>query len=157
MLNVQIVQALDTAMYQNAVRRASKTGWSREGDGVWFIMFYAPWCNHNQRLRLGFLTAAKLLRRGLENINVGAVNCDKEPSLCRSERITGFPTIRLLIPSVGREIAFTQHENIPYPTIPDLMVAFVERMLERTGMLTGDDSNQADGEREKCPPGSTCT
>ena len=128
---------------------AARVGWGVEGDGVWLLMFYAPWCTHNQKLRLGFLTAAKLLRDTLPNLSVGAVNCDKEVDLCRTEKVTGFPTIRLLLPSVGRAVPFTQHENVPYPMIPDLLVGFVNGVLEKAKQLPHSDGSNSSNSQNK--------
>eukprot|EP00937_MAST-01D_sp_MAST-1D-sp2_P006834 g6834.t1 len=158
----KVIQAMGPAQFRAAMRRAAK-GWSKEGEGVVLVMFYAPWCNHNQKLRRGFMTAAKLLRRGMENLEVAAVNCDRETAFCRDEEgVRGFPTIRLYIPAVGRQVDFTQHERIAYPMIPDLLVAFAERIVERAGMVAPSeetakrmkDPTLCDGKpRDRCPGG----
>lgn len=56
----------------------------------WFIKFYAPWCHHCQALAPNWLQMAKELQGKL---NVGEVNCDVEPRLCKDVRVAGYPTI----------------------------------------------------------------
>ena len=57
---------------------------------AWFIKFYAPWCHHCQALAPTWRQMAKELQGRL---NVGEVNCDAEPRLCKDARIQGFPTM----------------------------------------------------------------
>lgn len=59
----------------------------------WFIKFYAPWCTHCQALAPTWAQMAKELQGQL---NVGEVNCDAEPRLCKDARIKGFPTMYFL-------------------------------------------------------------
>ncbi|KAL1885708.1 hypothetical protein Plec18167_001203 [Paecilomyces lecythidis] len=56
----------------------------------WFVKFYAPWCSHCQALAPNWLAMAKEMKGVL---NVGEVNCDAEPRLCKDARIKGFPTM----------------------------------------------------------------
>lgn len=56
----------------------------------WFIKFFAPWCGHCQALAPAWQQMAKEMRNIL---NVGEVNCDLEPRLCKDARVTGFPTM----------------------------------------------------------------
>jgi protein disulfide-isomerase A6 len=51
----------------------------------WLIVFYAPWCQHSQRLQQIWEDLAVKLK-GV--IRVGAVNCVKEPKLCKKYGIT---------------------------------------------------------------------
>ncbi|KKY19207.1 putative disulfide isomerase [Phaeomoniella chlamydospora] len=59
----------------------------------WFIKFYAPWCAHCQALAPTWDQLAKELKGEL---NVGEVNCDAEPRLCKDAKIKGFPTMYFL-------------------------------------------------------------
>ena len=56
----------------------------------WFIKFYAPWCPHCQHLAP---TWSQLAREMQGKLNIGEVNCDDEPRLCRDARVASYPTI----------------------------------------------------------------
>ncbi|KAI9729721.1 MAG: hypothetical protein M1834_006672 [Cirrosporium novae-zelandiae] len=56
----------------------------------WFIKFYAPWCGHCQALAPVWAQMAKEMQGKL---NIGEVNCDLEPRLCKDVRVKGYPTI----------------------------------------------------------------
>ncbi|KAG6091411.1 hypothetical protein E4U30_006999 [Claviceps sp. LM220 group G6] len=57
---------------------------------AWFIKFYAPWCHHCQAMGPTWQQLAKTMRTKL---NIGEVNCDKEPRLCKDVRANSYPTI----------------------------------------------------------------
>ncbi|KAB8068627.1 thioredoxin-like protein, partial [Aspergillus leporis] len=56
----------------------------------WFIKFYAPWCHHCQALAPNWQQMAKEMQNVL---NVGEVNCDAEPRLCKDAHVSAFPTM----------------------------------------------------------------
>ena len=56
----------------------------------WFIKFYAPWCGHCQALAPSWSQMSKEMQHVL---NVGEVNCDSEPRLCKDARVNAFPTM----------------------------------------------------------------
>lgn len=56
----------------------------------WFIKFYAPWCGHCQALAPSWSQMAKEMQHVL---NVGEVNCDAEPRLCKDAHVNAFPTM----------------------------------------------------------------
>lgn len=56
----------------------------------WFIKFYAPWCQHCLHLAPTWTQMAKELKGQL---NVGEVNCDAEPRLCKDAKVNAYPTI----------------------------------------------------------------
>lgn len=56
----------------------------------WFIKFYAPWCAHCQHLAP---TWQQLARETQGKLNIGEVNCDNEPRLCKDARVSAYPTI----------------------------------------------------------------
>jgi len=62
------------------------------GDGVWIIEFYAPWCGHCKSLVPEYKKAAKALK-GI--VKVGAVNADEHRSLGGQFQVQGFPTIKI--------------------------------------------------------------
>ncbi|XP_023336650.1 protein disulfide-isomerase A6 homolog [Eurytemora carolleeae] len=62
------------------------------GDGVWIVEFYAPWCGHCKNLVPEYKKAAKALK-GV--VKVGAVNADEHKSLGGQYGVQGFPTIKI--------------------------------------------------------------
>jgi len=64
-----------------------------KGYTVWFVNFYSPRCGHCHDLA----PAWRELARELEGtgVMVAAVNCQEEPHLCRSQGITGYPSLLL--------------------------------------------------------------
>ena len=56
----------------------------------WFIKFYAPWCSHCQALAP---TWAQMSKEMAGQLNIGEVNCDAEPRLCKDARVKAYPTI----------------------------------------------------------------
>ncbi|KAK5074977.1 hypothetical protein LTR64_001182 [Lithohypha guttulata] len=56
----------------------------------WFIKFYAPWCGHCQHLAP---TWSQLAREMQGRLNIGEVNCDAEPRLCKDARVSAYPTL----------------------------------------------------------------
>merc|ERR1719400_662831 len=62
------------------------------GEGVWIVEFYAPWCGHCKNLVPDYKKAAKALK-GI--VKVGAVNADEHRSLGGQFGVQGFPTIKV--------------------------------------------------------------
>lgn len=62
------------------------------GDELWIVEFYAPWCGHCQALTPEWKKAATALK-GV--VKVGAVNADEHRSLGGQYGIQGFPTIKI--------------------------------------------------------------
>ncbi|XP_076456870.1 protein disulfide-isomerase A6 homolog [Babylonia areolata] len=61
------------------------------GDELWIVEFYAPWCGHCQSLTPEWKKAASALK-GI--IKVGAVNADEHSGLGSQYGVRGFPTIK---------------------------------------------------------------
>lgn len=62
------------------------------GDEVWIVEFYAPWCGHCQQLVPEYSKAASALRGA---VKVGAVDADQHKSLGGQYGVRGFPTIKI--------------------------------------------------------------
>jgi protein disulfide-isomerase A6 len=62
-----------------------------EGDELWFIEFYAPWCGHCKSLAPHWEKAAGVLQ-GV--IKVGAVDMTTDEDAGKAYGIKGFPTIK---------------------------------------------------------------
>lgn len=56
----------------------------------WFIKFYVPWCSHCQHLAPTWLELAREMEGKL---NIGEVNCEQAPRLCKDAKVDGYPTI----------------------------------------------------------------
>lgn len=63
-----------------------------DSDGLWIVMFYAPWCGHCQSFKPEYFKAAKLLK-GI--VNVGYLDADKHQSLAGQYGVQGFPTVKI--------------------------------------------------------------
>ncbi|ETN47187.1 protein disulfide-isomerase domain [Cyphellophora europaea CBS 101466] len=56
----------------------------------WFIKFFVPWCPHCQHLAPTWMQLAKEMEGKL---NIGEVNCEATPRLCKDARVSAYPTI----------------------------------------------------------------
>ena len=56
----------------------------------WFVKFYAPWCSHCQHLAPTWQQMAKEMEGKL---NIGEVNCEASPRLCKDAKVNSYPTI----------------------------------------------------------------
>jgi len=63
-----------------------------QGDEVWVVEFYAPWCGHCKSLVPEYKKAAQALK-GI--VKVGAVDADEHKSLGGQFGVQGFPTIKI--------------------------------------------------------------
>lgn len=64
-------------------------------EGMWLIMFYAPWCGHCKKLEpiwkhVDQTTAGKL------PVRVGRVDCTRFPNVANEFNVRGFPTVLFL-------------------------------------------------------------
>ena len=59
---------------------------------TWLIEFYAPWCGHCKKLTPEWIKTAKKLN-GL--VQIGAVDCTTNESLCQRYGVRGYPTIKI--------------------------------------------------------------
>ena len=89
--------------------------WPRRvvGDAIWLVEFYAPWCSACGTFAEPFKTIAKNLED--DNIEVGAVNCAKEGTLCGEHfAVTSYPMIMMVTkPSHSHK---SQHHTSPRST-----------------------------------------
>lgn len=56
----------------------------------WFVKYYAPWCSHCQALQPIW---SELAQKMQGKLNIGEVNCDATPQICRDAGVIGFPTL----------------------------------------------------------------
>ena len=85
----------------------------------WFIKFYAPWCPHCQHLAP---TWNQLARESQGKLNIGEVNCDAEPRLCKDARVSSYPTLYF----------FRGGERVEYDGLRGLgdLLAFTQKALD---------------------------
>jgi len=63
-----------------------------DGDHLWIIVFYAPWCGHCKALASEW---EKLAKAVAPSIRVGALNADEHKEIAGQYQVQGFPTIKL--------------------------------------------------------------
>jgi len=101
--------------------------WERRlsGESIWLVEFYAPWCSACQRFSKDFKATAQLLEE--DEIEVGAINCQTDATLC-AERfaIRAYPTIRL----INRERGTQQEYHNTLGLEPDKIVEWVREIAE---------------------------
>ncbi|OAP60400.1 protein disulfide-isomerase domain [Fonsecaea erecta] len=56
----------------------------------WFVKFYVPWCSHCQHLAP---TWAQLAKEMEGKLNIGEVNCEASPRLCKDAKVSAYPTV----------------------------------------------------------------
>ena len=97
----------------------------------WFVKFYAPWCHHCQALAPSWLQMAKELQNKL---NIGEVNCDEQPRLCKDVRVQSYPTIHF----------FRGGERVEYDGLRGLgdLVSFAKKALDVGGGVPFVDLEQ---------------
>lgn len=61
---------------------------------LWAVDYFAPWCGPCQQLAPEWTAVAKIFR-SLPNIKIASVDCETESSLCGSQGVRSYPTIRL--------------------------------------------------------------
>jgi len=119
-------------------------------EGIWIVMFHAPWCGHCKRLKP--VLAELSDHEAAKGLHIGFVDCTTERSLCDAQEVKGYPTIVHRTPldspnewhrymgerSLKRFIAFClrlYHDNTiattqSIPTVPEVGVAFVFAKLD---------------------------
>ena len=59
-----------------------------------FVKFFAPWCGHCRTLAPKWeQLSSKFADK--KNVKIAEVNCDQNQSLCRRNKIDGYPTLIL--------------------------------------------------------------
>ena len=74
--------------------------------GDWFVMFYAPWCGHWNKLKPTWNLLANELKG---KVNVAKVNCDESSSSADRFDVRGYPT--LLFFKRGKYYKYTDAER----------------------------------------------
>jgi len=87
------------------------------GDSIWLIDLYAAWCPHCRSFVPRFEQVAKLLDERDSQIDVGAVNCVKQHTICSEYvGVKAYPTIVLLNRESGMMQRYPSDRNPRDPT-----------------------------------------
>jgi len=62
-----------------------------------FVMFYAPWCGHCQRLKPTWEVLANQLADDGNKITIAQVDCTTDAELCSQHDVTGYPTLKFFV------------------------------------------------------------
>lgn len=89
-----LVHAEDTVDEKDVVVLTDKTfGKFIQDEPVTLVEFYAPWCGHCKSLKPHYAKAATLLAS--EKIKIAKVDCTVEKQACESQKVQGFPTLKI--------------------------------------------------------------
>ncbi|XP_066252341.1 thioredoxin domain-containing protein 5 homolog [Euwallacea similis] len=78
-----------------------------------FIMFYAPWCGHCQRLAPTWDQLAEMLNEEDTNIRVAKVDCTTDAKICSDQDVTGYPTLKFFKPGDNTGVKFRGTRDLP--------------------------------------------
>lgn len=78
-----------------------------------FIMFYAPWCGHCQRLEPTWEQLAKMSNLEDKNIKIAKVDCTTDDSLCTEHDVTGYPTLKFFKAGEAKGTKFRGTRDLP--------------------------------------------
>lgn len=75
------------------------------GKFIYVIDYFAPWCAPCQRLTPEWISVANSLT-AVSFVKIASVNCEAEASLCMSQGIRSYPTIRAYFSENGGSDTF---------------------------------------------------
>ncbi|XP_012263697.2 thioredoxin domain-containing protein 5 homolog [Athalia rosae] len=79
-----------------------------------FVMFYAPWCGHCQRLAPTWEQLAEILN-GVEDgqVKIAKVDCTTDSTMCSENDITGYPTLKFFKAGESKGVKFRGTRDLP--------------------------------------------
>uniref|UniRef100_A0A1L8DU79 protein disulfide-isomerase n=1 Tax=Nyssomyia neivai TaxID=330878 RepID=A0A1L8DU79_9DIPT len=112
-----------------------------QGDAVWIVEFYAPWCGHCKSLVPEYTKLATALK-GVAK--VGAVNADEHKGLAGQFGVKGFPTLKIF--GVNRKSPNDYSGGRTADAMADVVLAEVQRKVKaalggKTGGGGGDSGS----------------
>jgi len=104
----------------------------------WFIKFYAPWCHHCLQVKPNWDQLAKEVKGRL---NIGEVNCDAEPRLCKDVGLKGYPTF----------LFFKSGERVEYQGLRGLgdFIQYAEKAIDLASGIPDVDAESFKALEEK--------
>ncbi|KAJ8961632.1 hypothetical protein NQ314_005884 [Rhamnusium bicolor] len=78
-----------------------------------FVMFYAPWCGHCQRLAPTWEQLAEMLNEDDSNIKIGKVDCTTDSKVCSEQDVTGYPTLKFFKEGDSEGVKFRGTRDLP--------------------------------------------
>ncbi|KAM0730141.1 Thioredoxin domain-containing protein 5-like protein [Formica fusca] len=78
-----------------------------------FVMFYAPWCGHCQRLGPIWEQLAEILNEEDNTLRIAKVDCTTEIILCSEQDVTGYPTLKFYKTGETKGIKFRGTRDLP--------------------------------------------
>ncbi|CAE5959880.1 unnamed protein product [Arabidopsis arenosa] len=101
------------------------------------VNFYAPWCYWSNRLKPSWEKASQITRERYnpgtdDRVLLGSVDCTEEPTLCKSNHIQGYPSIRIFRRGSDLREDHGNHEHESYygDRDTDSLVKMVEELLK---------------------------
>ncbi|KAG7594771.1 Thioredoxin domain [Arabidopsis thaliana x Arabidopsis arenosa] len=102
---------------------------------VLVVNFYAPWCYWSNRLKPSWEKASQITRERYnpgtdDRVLLGSVDCTEEPTLCKSNHIQGYPSIRIFRRGSDLREDHGNHEHESYygDRDTDSLVKMVEEL-----------------------------
>lgn len=78
-----------------------------------FVMFYAPWCGHCQRLEPTWEQLAEISNEQDNNVQIVKVDCTIDSSLCTEHDVTGYPTLKFFKAGESKGTKFKGTRDLP--------------------------------------------
>lgn len=96
-----------------------------------FIMFYAPWCGHCQRLSPTWEQLAEISNREDSDIKIAKVDCKTDNALCTEHDVTGYPTLKFFKAGETKGTKFRGTRDLPS------LISFINEQL---GNIVNDEN-----------------
>ncbi|CAD5208686.1 unnamed protein product [Bursaphelenchus xylophilus] len=102
----------------------------KQDNEIWVVDFFAPWCGPCQQLAPEFKKAARIMQEQNDLISFGTVNCDEHKSLCTSNGIRGYPTVRVYKMNGGEAFDYPQNWWRDHRTMIQWFSQFLPSVVE---------------------------
>lgn len=106
-----------------------------------FVMFYAPWCGHCQRLAPTWEQLAEMLNEDDTNIRIAKVDCTTDAKVCSDQDVTGYPTLKFFKVGEKEGVKFKGTRDLP------TLTNFINEQLRQ-----GDDAPPSIVTKQENPP-----
>lgn len=103
-----------------------------------FIMFYAPWCGHCQRLGPIWEQLAEMLNEDDDSrVRIGKVDCTTDNTVCSEHDVTGYPTLKFFKAGESQGTKFRGTRDLPSLT------SFInEQLVQKIGSPSEEEENE---------------